>query len=148
MTVRPELVALYEKRPYGVMVQPYDPKQPASFAALRQHKGFDLALIPGDNRYSWLARALDARWIVAFAGDRPVYKNWPVDETIPFPQTSMTVADMMTQLVDGPAPAPYQTSDWPAPSYTSFDLPETPYAVLHVGAGMCCDVGKRKSGAH
>lgn len=135
MTVRPELVALYETHPYGAIVLPYDPKHPASFAALRQHRGFDLALIPGDNRYSWLARALDARWIAAFAGDRSAYKNWPVDAFIPFPQTPMTVADMMTQLVDGPPPAPYLPSSWPAPNYANFDLPDAPYAVLHVGAG-------------
>ncbi|OFZ71150.1 MAG: hypothetical protein A2Z01_01165 [Betaproteobacteria bacterium RBG_16_58_11] len=135
MTVRPELVALYEKRPYGVIVLPYDPKHPASFAALRQNKGFDLALIPGDNRYSWLARALDARWIVAFVGDRPAYKNWAVDTLIPFPQTPVTVADMMTQLVDGLSPAPYQPASWPAPTYDAFDFPDAPYAVLHVGAG-------------
>ncbi len=135
MTVRPELVTLYEKRPYGVVALPYDPKQPASFAALRQQKGFDLALIPGDNRYSWLARALDARWIVAFAGDRPAYKNWAVDAFTPFPKYAITVGDMMAILADGAAPTPYRTNDWPAPDFAAFDLPDAPYAVLHVGAG-------------
>lgn len=135
MTVRPEFVALYEKCPYGVIVLPYDPTHPASFAALHQQKGFDLALIPGDNRYSWLARALDARWVVAFDSDRPAYKNWPVDAFIPFPQNPISVGDMMALLIDGAAPAPYRPNDWPAPTYAAFDLPDAPYAVLHVGAG-------------
>ncbi len=135
LLVRPEFCALYATRPYGIHALAYDPQQASSFAALRRQKDFDLALIPGDNRYSWLARALGARWIVAFDGDRPAYKNWPVDSCIPFPATPATVADMLTQLVDGPAPAPYQSSDWPAPAYDAFDLPSAPYAVLHVGAG-------------
>jgi ADP-heptose:LPS heptosyltransferase len=135
MTVHPEFVALYETQPYGVAALPYDPKQPASFAALRQQKGFDLALIPGDNRYSWLARALEARWIVAFAGDWPPYKSWAVDAFIPFPQNTSSVGDMMALLADGAAPAPYRQNDWPAPTYAAFDLPHVPYAVLHVGAG-------------
>ena len=135
MLVRPEFYALYATHPYGVQAVSYDPKQATSFAALRRYKGFDLALIPGDNRYSWLARALGARWIVAFDGDRPAYKNWPVDSFSPFPQTPSTVADMLTRLVDGPSPIPYQSSDWPPPSCDAFDLPNAPYAVLHVGAG-------------
>src|SRR5207302_1772315 len=73
-------VGLYAQRPYGVHVMPYDPRDASSLRPLLNERGFDLALIPGDNRLSWLARALDARWIVAFAGDRPAYKDWPVDE--------------------------------------------------------------------
>lgn len=135
LLVRPEFVALYETRPYAVNVLPYNPKDPASFAALRQHAGFDLAIIPGDNRYSWLARSLNARWIVAFAGDRPAHKNWPVDAFVPLPQVPTTVADMMALLVEGPPPTPYQPAHWPAPLCEEFEIPNEPYVVLHVGAG-------------
>jgi ADP-heptose:LPS heptosyltransferase len=135
MTVRPEFASLYMHRPYDITALPYDPKSPASLRALQKSASYDLALIPGDNRYSWLARALDARWVVAFSGDRPAYKNWPADELIPFPQTPLTVADMMALLADGPPPAPYRPADWPLPEAASLDLPAQPYCVLHVGAG-------------
>lgn len=133
MTVRPAFLPLFATRPYNVLALAYDPRDATTLTALRDD--YDLAIVPGDNRYAWLARALGARWIVAFAGDRPAYKSWPVGQLIPFPQHAMTVADMMTLLVEGPAPAPYRTSDWPAPTHSPYTPPERPYAVLHVGAG-------------
>ena len=71
---------IYAGRPYGVTVLGFDPRSLSDHVALRKRRGFDLALVPGDNRWSWLARALDARWIVAFAADETSYKDWPVDE--------------------------------------------------------------------
>src|SRR5437773_7293919 len=72
--------ALYARAPYGLRAIGWNPRSPAASALWREGV-FDLALIPGDNRFAWLALALRARWIVAFAGDRPAVKNWPVDET-------------------------------------------------------------------
>ena len=127
-------VPLYQKRPYGVTVLPHDPRDPASFRSLRQTAGFDLAIVPGDNRYSWLAKALGARRIVAFAGDRPAYKSWPVDELVPYPNIPAAWGDMVAGLIPGPAPAPYHPESWPAPDFAPFDLPSKSYCVLHVGA--------------
>ena len=90
--------------------------------------------MPGDNRFSWLAQALDSRWIVAFDGDRPARKSWPVDELRSYPAVPAAWADMVATLVDGPAPAPYRRSDWPDPPSEQFELPPRAYAVLHVGA--------------
>lgn len=135
MTSRPAFAALFETRPYGVRVLPFDPRQVRTFPALFRNRGFDLALLPADNRFSWLARALDSRWVVAFEGDRPAYKNWLVDEFRQFPGHAMALGDLIAdRLVDGPAPAPYQPSDWPAPPAQAFALPPDPYCVLHVGA--------------
>ena len=125
---------LYEKRPYGVRVLPWDPRDPASVIRLLRERRFDLALIPGDNRHSWLAQAMGARWIVAFAGDSPGYKSWPVDALRPYPGTAGTWSDITATLVDGDAPAPYAAEDWPAPAAAPFARPAGPYAVLHVGA--------------
>jgi hypothetical protein len=70
----PEAYApLYANRPYGLRAIGWNPRSPAT-SALWRERGFDLALVPGDNRFSWLALALGARWIVAFAADRPAYK--------------------------------------------------------------------------
>src|SRR5882672_9758828 len=114
---------------------PFDPRDIGSFFALLRERGFDLALLPADNRFSWLARALDSRWIVAFEGDRPAYKNWLVDEFRNLPDHAMALGDLIAEhLVDGPAPLPYETSDWPAPPADSFPLPPSRYCVLHVGA--------------
>ncbi len=135
MTCRPAFAALFATQPYGVRVVSFDPRQVRTFRELFRIRGFDLALLPADNRFSWLARALDARWIVAFEGDRPAYKNWLVDEFRAFPDHAMALGDLIAQhLVDGPAPSPYQLSDWPAPPATGFVAPAAPYCVLHVGA--------------
>lgn len=139
MTMRPALAPLYAGRPYGVLPLPFDPRDPATLRELLEGgNGFDLALVPGDNRYSWLAAALDAAWIVAFAGDRPAPKSWMVDELVPFPDVPMAWSDMNPQLVPGAFLEKYNPADWPAPPYAPFDRPALGpsgrYAVLHVEA--------------
>lgn len=134
MTTPKPVAPLYDGRPYGVEAIPYDPRDPATLTALLMQRGFDLALVPGDNRFSWLARALGARWIVAFAGDRPGYKNWPVDQLLPYPAVPATWGDMVATLAPGRAPAPFLATDWPTPSCAPWEPPAQPYAVLHVGA--------------
>lgn len=135
LTCRPAFAALFDPQPYGVRVVPFDPRQAGTFWDLYRLRGFDVALLPADNRFSWLARALDSRWIVAFEGDRPAYKNWLVDEFRRFPDHAMALGDLIAEcLVDGPAPQPYAPSEWPAPKSGEFALPAAPYCVLHVGA--------------
>jgi ADP-heptose:LPS heptosyltransferase len=136
MTASPALVPMFSTRPYGVRVLPYHPSRPATLSALRAASGFDLALVPGDNRQSWLAQALDARWIVAFAGDRPAYKSWPVDEFKSYPDVPMAWGDIGTLLADGPPPEPYRPSRWPAPPCEPFEMPAAPYCVLHVESSV------------
>ena len=60
MTVRPALMALYAGRPYGAEALPFDPRNSQTLSVLLAERGFDLAFVPGDNRYSWLAASLDA----------------------------------------------------------------------------------------
>ena len=87
MTTPKAIAPLYEKRPYGVRAIPYDPRDPGTFQALYPLRGFDLAIVPGDNRHGWLARALGTKWVIAHASDRPAYKNWAVDELVPYPRS-------------------------------------------------------------
>lgn len=134
MTVPAPFLPLYATRPYGVRALAFEPKDPASLRALWREPGFDLALVPGDNRYSWLAAAMGARWIVAFGADRPAYKSWPVDELRDYPATPGTWGDAVAGLIDGAEPRPYSVADWPAPAVAAFAPPAAPYAVLHVGA--------------
>ena len=133
-TVRPALVPLYAGRPYGVDAFAFEPRDSGTLSVLLAERGFDLALVPGDNRYSWLAAALDASWAVAFAGDRPAHKNWMVDEFVSYPATPMAWSDMNTLLLDGPPPGAYAPADWPAPPAAPFERPGGRYAVLHVEA--------------
>ena len=136
MTCKPAFLPLFVSRPYGVRALPFDPRDTGSFFALFRERGFDLALLPADNRLSWLARGLDSRWIVAFEGDHPAYKNWLIDEFRHFPDHAMALGDLFAEyLVDGPAPLPYDTTDWGAPPADSFPLPPVPYCILHLGAG-------------
>ncbi|MEP7181333.1 MAG: glycosyltransferase family 9 protein [Betaproteobacteria bacterium] len=134
MTCPVAYAGLYAMRPWGVRALPYDPADASTLSTVLTEGGFDLALLPGDSRLSWLARAAGARWIVAFAGDTPAYKNFPIDELRPYPDTPMAWGDLVAGLVDGPAPAPYRTDDWPGPPAGRFGLPPRPYVVLHVGA--------------
>ena len=132
MTVSPPIAPLYGGRPYGVRATSYDPR--ASHAALFAEPGYDLAIVPGDNRYSWLAAALGARWIVAFGGDRPAYKSWPVDELRPYPDVPTAWGDAVAKLIDGSEPLPYDPREWRPPIAAGFERPKAPYALLHVGA--------------
>lgn len=134
LAARRAVVPLYAGRPFGVRAMAYEPRDPATLDALFAPEGFDLAYVPGDNRYSWLAAAAGARWIVAFGGDRPAAKSWPVDEERTYPGQPAAWGDMVATLADGPAPHPYRPDDWPAPPCAPFDRPAGAYAVLHVEA--------------
>lgn len=125
---------LYAARPYGVEALAFDPRDPATFAPFAIPHGYDLAIVPGDNRYGWFARAAGARWVIGFAGDRPAYKNGLIDELHPFPAQPAPWGEMAAALVDGPAPAPYAPSQWTAPPCDPFDAPVGAYAVIHLGA--------------
>jgi ADP-heptose:LPS heptosyltransferase len=133
MTCAVAYADLYRARPYGVRAVPYDPRDATTLSALRSETGFDLALIPSDNRFSWLARALDSRWIVGFAGDSPGYKDWPVDELRPYPAVATAWGDLVAGLIDGPPPARYRVESWHAPAAAAFATPQAPFCVLHAG---------------
>ena len=134
MTCPVAYAPLYGGRPYGVRALPYDPRDAATLQPLLADTGYDLALVPADNRLSWLARALGAAWIVAFAGDSPRYKDWPIDELRRYPDTPIAWGDLAATLIDGPPPAPYRVADWPAPLGGAIATPAPPYCVLHPGA--------------
>ncbi|MBC7803154.1 MAG: glycosyltransferase family 9 protein, partial [Candidatus Parcubacteria bacterium] len=134
ITARRAVAPLFSGRPYGVRALLYEPREPATLKALFEEPGFDLAFVPGDNRYSWLAAAAGARWIVAFGGDRPASKSWPVDESHSYSSAPAAWGDMVADLAEGAPPHPYRPQDWPAPACAPFDAPSGRYAVLHVEA--------------
>ena len=129
----PSAVPLYDKHPYGVRALPFRPADSATTRALLARPPFDLAVVVGDNRYSWLAAAMGARHVVAHAADPRASSGWMVDEERPYPGEPGAWSDLVARLVDGPAPRPYARGDWPAPSARPYDAPGKPYAVLHVG---------------
>src|SRR5262249_6300746 len=125
--------SLYARAPYGVRALGWSVRSPQA-SKLWRERDFDLALVPGDNRFSWLAMALDSRWIVAFGGDRPAAKNFAVDELRPYPGARPAWPDLAPPLTEAPPPSPHARSPGPAPPADPFDLPASGYAVLHVGA--------------
>jgi ADP-heptose:LPS heptosyltransferase len=129
----PAFVPLYSRAPYGVRALPFTPSDASTARALVREGPFDLAVVAGDNRYSWLAAAMGARHIVAHAGG-PSRSNWFVDTQRPYPDEPAAWGDMVADLVEGEDPSPYARSDWPSPDPRPFARPEAPYAVLHVGA--------------
>lgn len=132
---RPAVAPLFSGQPWGWRAEPFDVRDAGLPARLHCGAGFDRAFVLGDNRYSWLARAAGARWIIGFDKDRPAWKNWMLDEA--HPHQPMAWADMAATLTPGDPPAGYQRGDWPAPRISQGQevapLPR-PYAVLHVGA--------------
>jgi ADP-heptose:LPS heptosyltransferase len=127
-------VPLFQRSPYGVKAVGWSDSRPETLDPLFDLGAFDLALINGDARFSWLAAAMDSRRIVAFERDRPAYKNWPVDVAVPMPAVPMSWSDLVATLVPGPAPAPFRCGSWEAPDCAPFEKPQGDYAVLHVGA--------------
>jgi ADP-heptose:LPS heptosyltransferase len=133
MALAEPFAPLYAGAPYGLRAIGWEPLDPGT-SALWGEKGFDLALVPGHNRMSWLALALDARWIVAFDGDSPAWKSWPVDELWGYPDQPAAWSDIVAGLIEGPPPAPFRPDRWPAPPGRSPLASSGPYAVLHVSA--------------
>ena len=132
MTMSPAIAPLYATKPWDVRALPFDPR--GDLGPLFAEAPFDVAYVPGDNRYAWLAAAMRARWIIAFGGDRPATKSWPVDVEIEYPQQPAAWGDLVATLASGPEPMPFRAGEWRAPPSEAFDAPRTPYAVLHVGA--------------
>lgn len=131
---RPSVAPLFEGKPYGVTVMPFDRRDAESRRNVIDSGPYDLAIVPDDNRYAWLARAAGARHIVGFANDRPAWKNWMLDRAVPYPAAPAAWADMAARCLVGDAPLRFEAGEWPAPAFRSFERPTGDYAVLHVGA--------------
>jgi ADP-heptose:LPS heptosyltransferase len=129
-------VPLFKNKPYGFKVLSFNPKSFLDIWKIFSLGPYDLTYIAGDNRYSWLARALGARWIIGIEGDTPLWKNWMVNEVKSFDLKPSTWADMMGRLVDGKNPKPYKKNEWPHPKIKKLSSSNTfrPYVVCHLGA--------------
>jgi hypothetical protein len=93
---------LYQERPYGIQILAWHPRDFSSIRRLFAQPRFDLVYLMGENRLSYLARAMGARWIIGFAGERPAYKNWLVDQAIPYAQQPECWSESAARLVEGP----------------------------------------------
>jgi len=128
---------IFAGRPYGVRGLAYDPRALNGQRKLISEGPYDWALVPADNRWAWIARAMGAHWVTAFAGGGGGVKDWPVDEFIDWPLSSEAWGDIASRLAPGVEPETFAPGEWPAPpllpEYASA-LPSKPYAVLHLGA--------------
>ncbi|XZG70628.1 glycosyltransferase family 9 protein [Chitinibacteraceae bacterium HSL-7] len=134
MTCPVAVAPLYATHPYGVTVLPFAPKRADTVRAIVQSGPYDLALVPGDTRHAWLALAAGSRWIVAHDGDKPAWKDWPVDEALAYPDVPTAWGDIAAQLAGADGSLRYRAADWQAPPCTPFEAPSGRYAVLHLGA--------------
>ncbi len=128
---------LFEGNPWNVQALPYSPYKLASLWQLLRQPRYDLALVPGDNRYGWVAFAMGCHWICGFDGDRPAYKSACFDELRPYSTTPAAWTDMVGELIDGPPPQPFLPSSWAAPVLSKppeHTLPAAGYTLLHIGA--------------
>jgi ADP-heptose:LPS heptosyltransferase len=142
ITVPTALMPLFAGKPYGVEAVAFDTRDPSIAQTLvsRCPTGYDLAIVPGDNRHTVLARAAGAWHVVAFAADTPPWKNWGADRLLPFPHWPFNWADTAAQLLPGTPPTPFEKGDWPGPPLNKSPhadnlfaerLRNTRYAVLH-----------------
>ena len=133
---KPLFVPLFRNTPYGFIVLSFNPKSFLSVWKIFYYGPYDLAFIAGDNRYSWLARAVGSRWVIGIKGDTPSWKNWMVNEAKSFDINPATWADMMARLVDGKDPKAYKKDEWLRPNINkvlSFKSSQL-YIVCHLGA--------------
>ena len=134
MTASKATAPLFASRPWNIEAIPFDPADAATLRAYERRGGYDLAIVPGDNRYGWFARAVGARWIVGFSGDRPRYKDLLLDERRDYPPAPDVWHDMAADLIPGEDAPPFDPSQWAAPAFEPFERPAGRYAVLHLGA--------------
>lgn len=134
---KPILVPLFENTPYHFQALSFNPKSFLDLWKIFKSGPYDLTFVAGDNRYSWLARAVGSRWSMGIEGDTPLWKNWMLNEMKPFDSNPATWADMMGRLVDGQNPKPYEENEWtPLKTKKLISSVETnkPYVVCHLGA--------------
>ncbi|WP_370560486.1 glycosyltransferase family 9 protein [Edwardsiella tarda] len=126
---RPPFVDLLCLNPWQIDVLPYQPDSVAQLQKVIAAGPYDLAYIPGENRYSWLALAAGSRWIIAHKTLCKRYYSLPVDEAIEYPQQMMVWSDAIAKLCDGNLP---QATPWLVKECEHFS--DNPYVVLHIGA--------------
>ena len=129
--VRSAFAPLFEKRPYGAVALPFDRRDAASRRRIIDSGPYDLAIVPDDNRYAWLARAAGARRVIGFAHDRPAWKNWMLDQAVPYPSEPEAWADLAGRCLAGDPtmqpPPQFVRGEWPAPDATPFERPSSRY---------------------
>lgn len=131
----PSISTLYEHHPFGVVAVPYSSWGIGSLRKLSSMGRYDLAVVPTHKRYGLLALALDARWVVGFAGQNSTFNGLVFDELVSYPDhLPLAFGDLAAFLVPSPPPKIYSRENWLAPTSKSIDLPKTRYCVLHVGA--------------
>ena len=132
--VKPIFMPIFENAPYQFKALSFDQNSFLDAWNIFKSGSYDLCFVAGDNRYSWLARALGSRWSIGISGDTPSWKNWMLNEVKSFDLKPATWADMMGRLVDGKDPKPYKKNEWSQLkikiSFNTFK----PYVVCHLGA--------------
>ena len=89
ITANPAHASLFSGKPYGVRVLPFSERNANAIDALSPASDCDLAILPGENRYAVVARAIGARWIAGFTQGRPSWRNRVVDEFLSLPPAPM-----------------------------------------------------------
>lgn len=136
---------LFRCNPYDIQCVVYNPRKLTSLFALWRLRGFDVAYIPAENRLSMLAKALQARQVIGYEGDRPNYKNYFLTTAARYPSRPAALPDIfqgLVQVKNGDSSGPPKsmslsdiTSTWIIPKdknplQKSFEK----YVVIHVGA--------------
>lgn len=120
---------LFRLNPLNIKVMPWQLNDTASVSAVIRSGPWDLAFIPGDNRYAWLTLAAGTRWIVAHNASEKTFHHLAIDDRRDYPTAPQAWSDAIAGLTPGDMPA---ALPWRASGATP--LREDKYVVLHVGA--------------
>ncbi len=133
LTMPEAYLALYAGHPYNVTAMAYDRHNVKTLWELKRNGPYDIAIVPLASRQAWLARAVGARWIRGFVGDRWYYRL-PIDELLPYPRSIVPFSDMWTDLAGERVDTLYDKADWPMPPLNQDLAIQGPYVVLHLAA--------------
>ena len=137
LTLTSNLIPLFKTKPFGVEVIEINFRQPFRIINIIKSGGYDLAIIPAENRLSWLARAAKASWIVAFDQQTGFYKNFPIDEFVSFSKVQKaggSWGDWVVGLIGEKSNLKFNSNYWQQPAFKNFDIPKNKYIHLHIGA--------------
>ncbi len=141
-------IELFNLSPYNIKTIEFNPKDIATILNLykiarENNTTFDIGILPAENRYSLLLRAIGVKNIIAFEKDTAIWKNFLVDTKITFPSKNTAFADFILDLlpkhletIDNTNKIFFDNTKWLVKNNAFTEkLPKKQYIVLHLGAG-------------
>lgn len=136
LTVPRPLLPIYKGCPYNINPIAFHPKHLHDLIKILRSGPYDLVIIPAENKFTLLARALGSKHTVAFTDDRPLWKNWMIDTAITFPSNILPIGDIFSTLIPGDPPNTYVPSLWKPPICTNPPTLNNASIIMHITSSV------------